>query len=153
MLQMSRGQYCARVDSLSQQVLSHLYAEYKVSRGLASSFKVGGTEGYIDLFWHIFYLTFLVLPFSGLVPPGCHAPGVHHNNFPASIGPWGPYVFYLGQLGLPISGLLSFLSRATNGSPDGPAQENLFFINTLLIFQNMLTSDFPPEITIYCTFL
>ena len=50
-----------------------------------------------------------------------------YGKSPASIGPWGPYVFYLGQLGLPISGLWSFLSRATSEILDGPAQENLFF--------------------------
>ena len=52
---------------------------------------------------------------SDLPPGGC-------TPCPDSIGPWGPYVFYLGQLSLPKSGLWSFLSRAISGSPDGPAQ-------------------------------
>lgn len=43
-------------------------------------------------------------------------------RYPVSIGPWGPYVFLRGQADLPISGLRSFLSWATSGSPDGPAQ-------------------------------
>ena len=51
---------------------------------------------------------------SGVMTQPALVPGAH-------------YVFYLGQLGWPISGLWSFLSRATSGNPDGPAQENLFF--------------------------
>ena len=44
------------------------------------------------------------------------------TDFPVNIAQWGPYVFLPGQADLPISGLWSFLSWATSGSPDGPAQ-------------------------------
>ena len=32
---------------------------------------------------------------------------------------------------------------------DQPRKNNFFILNTLLIFQNMLTSDFPPEINVF----
>ena len=35
-----------------------------------------------------------------------------------NIGPWGRYIFYLGQLDLPTSGIWSILSSAISGSPD-----------------------------------